>query len=205
MIWFGCLVPAKKGGHTPIADCRQVLSNIEPDIVQEFKERKIMYVRNFREKMGLSWQITFQTNDPKKVEEYCSKSNIEIDKFTNDHLRIKQVRPAVVKHPLTDEEIWFNQAHLFHPGSLDPKIVALLNKSYSNLDMPRNAFYGDGGTIELNTLQHILNAYKKNEISYPWKAGDFLILDNIITAHSRTSFEGQRQIVVAFAKLFESC
>jgi alpha-ketoglutarate-dependent taurine dioxygenase len=202
-IWFGCLVAPEEGGRTPIADCRRVFQLVDPEIREEFMRRGVTYLRNFREKVGLPWQTSFGTSDPDEVRAYCASQGIEIDLFEGDRLRTRTTRQAVSKHPATGELVWYNQAHLFHVTGLDDRTRNVLLKSYSEEDLPRNTYFGDGGEIPADVLAHVVEAYKEAEVSFPWEVGDFLILDNMLTAHSRTSFKGERLIVVSFAELIE--
>lgn len=201
LIWFGSIVPAETGGHTPLADCRAVLARLDPEVVAEFRRRRVMYLRNYRPHIGLPWQVTFQTTDREAVRRYCEKALLTIETFTENHLRISQVRDAIAVHPVTGEEVWFNQAHLFHPTGLRADVKQVLHQTYGPRDLPRNAFFGDGGDIPEDMLAHIVEVYRSVEVSYPWQAGDFLILDNMLVAHGRTPFTGERTTLVAFAKL----
>jgi alpha-ketoglutarate-dependent taurine dioxygenase len=202
-IWFGCLTAPEEGGRTPIADCRRVYELIDPEIRDEFSRRGVTYLRNYREKVGLPWQVSFQTEDPEVVRNYCAHADIQIDLFEGDRLRTRAVRQAVARHPVTGALCWYNQAHLFHVTGLDEKTRRVLLKSYSEADLPRNSYYGDGGEIEPDVLAHVVDAYREAEVSFPWQAGDFLVLDNMLTAHSRTSYKGERLIIVSFAELIE--
>lgn len=202
LIWFGSIIAATEGGHTPLADCRDVLATVDRDVVEEFRVRKVMYIRNFREHVGLPWQVVFQTTDQQRVREYCRDADISIDVFTSDHLRIRQVRSAVAVHPSTQEEVWFNQAHLFHSSGLDPDVERVLLQTYAPEDLPRHALFGDGGELDRSALTQIAQCYRDLETSFPWEVGDFLALDNMVVAHARTPFEGERLTLVAFADLY---
>ncbi len=72
-LWFYCVQPAPQGGRTPIADTRNILRRIDPEIVDRFIEKKILYVRNYGDGLGLPWQEVFQTSDRSTVEEYCRR------------------------------------------------------------------------------------------------------------------------------------
>lgn len=54
-----------------------------------------------------------------KVEETCRKTGIEYEWQADNCLRIRQTRTATCIHPETGEEVWFNQAHVFHTSTLD--------------------------------------------------------------------------------------
>ena len=56
-----------------------------------------MYVRNYGDRLGLSWQEAFQTDDKRVVEEHCRRDSIEFEWKDENRLRTKQIRPAVQK------------------------------------------------------------------------------------------------------------
>jgi alpha-ketoglutarate-dependent taurine dioxygenase len=49
-------------------------------------------------------------------------------------------------------------------------------------------------------ISQIVNAYEKNVISFKWKEGDLLYLDNTRTAHGRNPYFGKRSILVSLAE-----
>ncbi len=42
----------------------------------------------------------------------------------------------------------------------------------------------------------------QQRIVFPWRTGDVLMLDNMLTAHARDPFEGPRKVVVAMAQSY---
>jgi alpha-ketoglutarate-dependent taurine dioxygenase len=199
-IAFYCLTTAVQGGETPIADSRKVFARIEPKIKERFMQRKIMYVRNYRDEIDLPWSTVFQTQSKAEVEAYCRRAGIEFQWLDNNRLRTRQVCQAVRKHPLTGEMVWFNQAHLFHISNLAPRVRESLAAIYREEDYPRNAYYGDGTPIENAVLDHVREAYRHEAISFAWQEGDVLLLDNMLAAHGRRPFTGSRQVVVGMAQ-----
>jgi alpha-ketoglutarate-dependent taurine dioxygenase len=199
-ISFLCLQPAEAGGETPIADSREILKLLDPQIVRHFIEKKIMYVRNFRAGLGISWQESFQTSEWDAVERYCRDSGIEFEWLGPNHLRTRQVRPALARHPETGEPVWFNQAHLFHFSSLDEKVRQSMQAIYREEEFPRTAYYGDGSAIEPETIAAIHEAFHKAAVLFPWKQGDLLLLDNMLTAHGRQPYTGDRKVVVVMSE-----
>jgi hypothetical protein len=95
--------------------------------------------------------------------------------------------------------VWFNQAHLFHPSSLSKSDRLLLSQELGEASIPRNAFYGDGRTIRDDVLEHTREIYNQEKIKFCWHKGDIMILDNILTAHARESFKGERKVTVAIS------
>jgi alpha-ketoglutarate-dependent taurine dioxygenase len=201
-IWFYCVQPASEGGETPLADSRRVLQLIEPEIKRRFMEKRVMYVRNYGNGLDLPWQKAFLTTSRSEVEEYCRQAAIEFEWGEDDRLRTRQVCQAVATHPQTGEMVWFNQAHLFHISNLEPSVAESLLSIIKEEELPRNAYYGDGSPIETSVLDSIRDAYRRATINFPWKQGDILMLDNMLTAHGRTPFEGPRRVVVAMADTY---
>jgi alpha-ketoglutarate-dependent taurine dioxygenase len=201
-LWLHCVQPAEQGGETPIADSRRVFARIDPQIRQRFTERGVMYVRTYGAGLDLSWQTVFQTESKNEVEDYCRRADIEFEWKDNNCLRTRQVCQAVVTHPNSGENVWFNQAHLFHISSLPTDAQKALRALFSKEeDCPRNAFYGDGSYIEASILNEIRNAYRCEAVSFPWRKGDVLMLDNMLAAHGRAPFLGSRKVVVGMAGL----
>ncbi len=202
-IWFYCMTPAEQGGETPIADSRKVFARINPEIRERFSEKKVMYVRNYAEGLDLSWSTVFQTTEKSEVEAYCRHAGIEFEWLSLDRLRTRQVCQAVAAHPSTGEQVWFNQAHLFHVSNLEPEVRDSLSSTYKEEDLPRNAYYGDGSAIESDALDNIRQAYDHETRVFSWQAGDVLMLDNMLTAHGRKPFAGKRRVVVGMAQSSE--
>ena len=40
-------------------------------------------------------------------------------------------------------------------------------------------------------------AYRQVEVKFPWVPGDLLVLDNVLVAHGRKPFKGERTILAA--------
>lgn len=199
-IFFCCQVPAAAGGETPIADCRRVFAAMDPAIRERFVEKGWMYVRNFGDGLGLDWRTVFQTGDKAAVAEHCAKSGIEVEWKPGDRLRTRAVRPAVTRHPKTGELLWFNHATFFHVSTLAPDIREALLADRAEDELPANTYYGDGSPIEPATLDHLRALYDRETVRFPWQRGDVLLLDNMMVAHGRAPYQGERKILVGMAE-----
>lgn len=195
-IAFFCVQPAESGGVTPIADSRRIFQRLEPTLRDHLRDQQIMYIRNYGSGLDLSWQQVFQTHDKTDVEAYCQKEGIEWE-WQDDCLTTRQVCQAIATHPQTGEAVWFNQAHLFHISNLKPTIREALSLGEV---FPRNAYYGNGDEIELAVLDAIRQAYASETIEFTWQAGDVLLLDNMLVAHGRMPFKGDRKMLVGMAE-----
>lgn len=203
-IWFHCVRPAEAGGETPIADSRRVYELLDARVRERFAERGVMYVRNYGGGFGLSWQQVFSTTSREEVERRCREAGVEFEWRGGDVLRTRQVAQAVAHHPSTGDALWFNQAHVHHILSLDASLRELILSVAEDKKFPLdlNAFYGDGGEIEDSALAAIREAYRQASVSFTWREGDILLLDNMRVAHGRAPFKGPRKVVVAMAEPF---
>ncbi len=200
-ICFYCVKAAEGGGATPILDCRETYKSIDHSIIKKMSEKKLMYVRNFIEGLDVSWQQFFGTSNKESVEAYCRRANIEFEWYNENHLRTRQISPAVVKHPHTGEMVFFNQIQLHHVSCLDPDVKASMLSMFSEDNLPRNVYYGDGTPIEDSVVSNISAIYEQLAVRFQWRSGDIVLLDNMMAAHARDPFQGSRKILVAMSEI----
>lgn len=199
-IFFFSIIVASEGGETPLASSRSVYRRIDNSIKERFEKNGIMYIRNYTPGVDLSWQDVFQSQQREEVDRFCKEHGIEVQwNKSGPELTTRQICQASIKHSVTAEPVWFNQAHLFHMSALtDNDRISLIRELGEN-NLPRNTFYGDGNPIELEVLEHIRKVYNEEKIKFKWQKGDIMILDNILTAHAREPFKGERKVAVAMA------
>ncbi len=201
LIWFYCVKAALQGGESPIVDCRQMYQSMDQTIRERFEREGLMYVRNFTDGLDVSWQEFFHTSDRSKVEEYCRAASIDFEWKAGGGLRTRQLCPAVVRHPQTNELVFFNQLQLHHVSCLAPAVRESLLSMMKEEDLPRNVYYGDGSPIEDSVVDYLRELSQKLCVSFPWQEQDILMLNNMLVAHSRNPFVGERKIVVAMGDL----
>ncbi|BAZ37904.1 amino acid adenylation domain protein [Calothrix sp. NIES-4101] len=200
-IWFYCVQPAICGGETPIVDCRQAYQLLSPQLREKLASKQLMYVRNFAEGLDVSWQNFFQTTEKKEVENYCLQAGMEFEWYAENGLVTRQIRPALAIHPKTGEPVFFNQVQLHHISYLDTDVRESLLSIFGESKLPRNVYFGDGTTITETEIDEINTVYQRSQTCFPWQKGDIIMLDNLLAAHGRNPFVGQRKIVVAMAEM----
>jgi alpha-ketoglutarate-dependent taurine dioxygenase len=201
---FCCLQPAAVGGETPLADMHGVSARIGRELLDEFEQRQVRYVRHYRNCVDLSWQGVFQTQDPQQVAEYCATHGIAHEWIDATVLRTVQVCQGAAYHPATGECVFFNQAHLFHSSSLDASVHQALLEVYGPELLPRHAYYGDGAEIAIEQLETVRTAFAEEQVAFAWQAGDILLLDNMRVAHGRRPFTGSRSVLAALLDPYPS-
>jgi Probable taurine catabolism dioxygenase len=203
-ILFFCVTPSVTRGQTPIVNVNSVYNRLSREVREPFEKRGWMLVRNFGTGLSLPWQQTFHTQDRAEVEAYCRQARVEFEWRGNDVLRTRQVRHAVVSHPQTGQPLWFNHVAFWHISSLDTKVRTSLAAMFHEEELPYNTFYGDGGRIDDDDVAEIRAAYAAEQVEFDWQRGDLLVLDNMLVAHGRNTYEGERRILVAMGDPFSS-
>jgi alpha-ketoglutarate-dependent taurine dioxygenase len=202
-LMFYCEQPAAEGGSTPIIDGGVWLDSIDPDVRADFA-KGLNYIQNLHDGYGpgKSWQDTFETDVRDEVDEFLSGTNAEWRWKSDGGLRVSIRRPSTMRHPVTDDEVWFAQPDQWHIAALQqdsPVTAAALSELYSEAEMPQAVTFGDGSPIPADTIMHIRKAGLDNAIDVVWRTGDLVLIDNILVAHGRRPYAGRRRVLVAMS------
>jgi hypothetical protein len=193
-IVFCCITPADEQGQTPIADNRMVYNYLTSDTRDKFAAKGVRYVRNISKGLGLSWQEVFQTDKREEVETECLNNKMEFKWKSDDWLVLSWNNQAIYRHPRTDEMIWFNHAFFFNKYALNEEVLSSLGPDE---ELPFNTYFGDGSSISKEEIDEIRSAYEKATIEVTWNKGDVLFLDNMLMAHGRRPYKGNRKVIVS--------
>ncbi|MGH3780295.1 MAG: TauD/TfdA family dioxygenase [Pseudonocardiaceae bacterium] len=199
LMLFACLSAATAGGATAVADSPTVLDALPTELVERFEREGWLLTRNYNDEIGASYAEAFGTEDRGAVERYCRANAIVFQWQPDGGLRTRQRRAAVVRHPVTGQRCWFNQAAFLNEWTLDPEVREFLVDVYGPDALPFNTRFGDGGPIGEDVVALLNRVYEAHTAREPWQAGDLMLVDNIRTAHSREPFEGPREVLVALA------
>jgi alpha-ketoglutarate-dependent taurine dioxygenase len=195
-LYFYCLQPAAQGGETPIADSRRVLSRLSPGTRERFLRLGVLYKRNYTNGIGVPWTTAFRTTDQAVVEETCRARGIQWKWRDDSWLETTQFAPAIIRHPITSEDTWFNHAFFFNVLALEPVELREYMLEEPEGDLSSNTYFGDGSRIPVETIEEIRAAYAAESVVFSWRRGDILLIDNMLVAHSRRPYSGDRKVVV---------
>lgn len=209
-IFFYCHIAPQEKGETIIGDSRKIFQKVDPAVKERFIQKQLKYVSRYFYKNNFmkviaqnahkSWVDVFETADKHEVERLCKENDFQYKWNKNDWIEISQIRPAVIKHPITQENVWFNQAHLY---DLNPKFLGwgrylgvklFYCRKHTKL---HDISYADEEPIAKEDLYHVMDVLDENTIAFPWQKGDVLVLDNILSMHGRATFTGKRKILTA--------
>jgi amino acid adenylation domain-containing protein/non-ribosomal peptide synthase protein (TIGR01720 family) len=204
-IFFYCVQPPASGGSTPLADCRRVWQLLSPSLRERLRRTGLIYVRNYAPGLDVSWQDFFRTQERTEVEARLKAAGAEWEwRMGGEGLRVRQRSQAAARHPRTGEEVFFNQMQLHHVSSLRGEVRRSLEEVFGEEEMPRNVYYGDGERIGEAEMEEVGRAYEEAAVDFVWERGDVVMLDNMLVAHGRRAYEGERKVVVAMGEMVES-
>jgi alpha-ketoglutarate-dependent taurine dioxygenase len=217
-IAFYCDQAPLFGGSTPVYNGRGMLRSLSQKTMEMCEHEGITYHRTYHQDQsvfnwGNTWQKAFDTEDKNVVESFCRENNFEYSWSPNGDLKTKNHAQGVIHHPVTGEKLFFNYAlATCYSGQqgvspslqafssfLKPDTIRFVTQLGHN-DVPYHTTWGKSGNpIELCVQQEIHRAFLENRVSFSWRKGDLLILDNLLTAHGRDPFIGDRKILTSMA------
>ncbi|MAG33527.1 MAG: hypothetical protein CL908_21835 [Deltaproteobacteria bacterium] len=211
-IVFACTTAAESGGQTPLVDLREVLARIPESAVQELERRGLEYIQIVPLEptpiLTQTWPDMFGTRDHSEVERIAAIQNNECTWLEDGSLRLLARMPAFRRHPRTGEEVWFNQAPVWC-GSMSEELA-----EYAESGEPLEATgqmgqtdvaalksldcrYADGAALPTDVMDGIRHSLRELAVSFPWRRGDLLLIDNLRIGHGRTTYTGERLILAA--------
>lgn len=213
-IAFYCVTPAHRGGETIVADMRRFTRELPDALRRKLEALGISVVRNFAAPADdgveniedhpdqRSWKFAFYTDTREAVEATCAAKGMESIWNEDGSLTVRNTFAAFTRHPATGEILYRNVAHV-DPGAGFSATLPEERRRRIEAMLARQAlrtgyYFGDASPISSAESAELRALFDKLELSWPWRAGDIMLLDNLLTAHGRNPFEGDlRDVQVA--------
>jgi alpha-ketoglutarate-dependent taurine dioxygenase len=215
-IAFFCETPAAQGGSTTVADMRTVTRALGQDIAQAFAAQGGLQLRRnlplpdrVAQRPGVPkpWTEVFDTTEPERAQTRATERGWRWQWMDDASMTLwQEVRPATRRHPVTGDEVWFNQVHIFAPASalqwarndgrteMAERMARAMRECPEFLD---RFVHADGSEIADEQALHVYDVLEREAMPLNWQRGDLLILDNILMAHGRLRFSGPRRVLTA--------
>ena len=186
------------GGETYLANSREILSHIPPELILEMKEKGITYTQRMRDArdgfgFGRTWQDVFESESPEFVEQFCATHDIKIE-WEGRTLVAKFNRTPTISHPMLGNEIWFNQAEQWHNSNIDNSVREIIRTKLQG-HFPHHCSYSNGDEFKLQDLESIREVYQRISHLHTWEKNDVLIVNNYTLAHGRAPYKGERELL----------
>ncbi|MFI2612903.1 TauD/TfdA family dioxygenase [Kitasatospora sp. NPDC018619] len=195
---FFCETAPGSGGATPVVDGTRWLAALDPEVREAFAPG-LRYTQNLHGGRGLgkSWQDTFETADRAVAEAHLAAAGADWQWRPDGTLRVSQLRPSLLRHPVTGAEVWFNQADQWHPASLGDETAAALTRLLPQDELPQHVTFADGSAIPAEYVLQVRDRGLAAAVDVDWNRGDLLLIDNVAVGHGRRPYTGERRVLVA--------
>jgi len=198
-IFFYCDLPAEEGGATPIVLSQQVYNRfhaIDADFAEKLEDVGVKYVRVMPSEddpssaIGRSWRSTFLTDNRAEAEEKMQALGTIWEWLDGDNLRTTTaVIPAIRTDARNGQKTFFNSVVAAYTGWVDERN-----------DPTQAVRCGDDSPVDEEAVLATAAAMKEDCVSFKWKKGDVLFIDNALVMHSRQPFDGPRRILASIAR-----
>ncbi|HUR04770.1 MAG TPA: TauD/TfdA family dioxygenase [Nonomuraea sp.] len=196
LLAFHALRRAETGGQTTVADLDAVSADLA-DLAAEFEQRKVCYVRVFRDGIDIPVTTAFGTDDPAEITTIAETHGMRVETAADGTTRLTHTAQGVLVDATDGRHVWFNQAHLSHPASLPQPTRDALTALVGPDGMPRQAFFADGEPIPDRVIHNIGSTFARHTVPIDWLPGDVVLIDNLRHAHGRLPYTGARTVHVA--------
>lgn len=207
---FYCKLAPDSGGETVICDMRGLLEEIPEPTRHKFENYGARYVRNLRcagvddwradaELRHATWQYWFDSDSREEVSAQLDERGTHYRWNDDRSLTFWNSEPAVTRHPVTGERLYFNQlnSQIQNQWTIGKERAELFDRLYGNhTDRPYAVAFDNGQPVTQEDYLAVRDLFEARKIAFPWRAGDVMLLDNKLTAHGRHAYTGERDVQV---------
>lgn len=198
---FYCLEPAPQGGEWTLSDGRKVLAMLPAEMRERFTAEGLVYRRRFLPGLDAPWQRFFQVESLAALKAKIEPTGHEIAVASENDITVSYRTQAVLSLPERGVSSWFNQILLHHPDALPKEVDAMLSRHFERGVYPRTVFFGDGSPIPTEWVRTISAVLSECSLRIATQRDDVLLVNNLLLAHGRLPYTGNRQVRVALGDM----
>ncbi len=191
---FYCEQPAAYGGATTISDGRSFGRSMDASarrVMDELDEKGVLFVRNYNHHNSKSWKETWHTSDRSELERKLRDATAEWEWVTDDWLRTRQRKPALIRDPSSGARVVFASINIWQR-----KFSSRISEAYSlpmwdeEGSQPYQSFFGDGTPIPDEFIELMHRTHDAQLVNIAWQPRDFMLINNFIGAHGKERWRG---------------
>ena len=195
---FYCARPADEGGATVVVDSRKVAEYVgraHPRVAAKLDEgvryRRVMPAEDDASSpIGRSWRSCFGVATRDEAERAMRAAGMSWEWRDNNTLWTQTVRLPAFRHAPNRGELTFcNSILAAYKGWTDTRN-----------DGPKSVRFADGTPLPQDFVEDVYAYAWSKRYETPWKQGDVLVVDNAVSMHARTRYDGERRILVSLLK-----
>ncbi|MDG2002950.1 MAG: TauD/TfdA family dioxygenase [Novosphingobium sp.] len=207
-IAFFCEQASCIGGETIIGSLAELTRRIPPALRERIERHKVRVVRNYapcgssrdlkaiEDTNQIGWDEAFETEDPTEAERLCGQLGLEFEWNEDGSLTLFDLVEPFTIHPKTQERVYRSSLHT-DITSERQGMAATRERLIAQQKHPSGSFLDTGEKLTREEAECIHRIQDEIEISWQWRDGDLMILDNLQVAHGRNPYSGPRLVHVA--------
>lgn len=187
-VFFYCEEPSRERGETPLLDSVEVAEYVRdewPGVYEKLRRDGVRYRRvlplytDESSPIGRSWPTTFGTDDRRTAESKIRVDGGHCEWLSDGSLDLTSAPMQAVRvDPRTENEVFLNSI-----------VAASTGWDDARNDPARAVSFSDGTPLSDEFLDALATFCNQNAVSFRWRSGDLLVVDNRVTMHSRNTFE----------------
>lgn len=190
---FFSVEAAEEGGQTPLAPTDRVVQILPAELVSRLRDEGVTYIRRFDPLFGGDWRAAYGVGSFDEAVTVAAARG-EVLERAGDGVTARITLPALLGEGA--DERWFNQLVAFNAHTLPAETYRDLVEVCGVDGFPKDTRFGGGDPIDRDTVEAIRRAVDEVTVTFRWRAGDLLVVDNREYAHGRRPYSGPRQLRV---------
>lgn len=196
-LFFFCQTPAEEGGGTPLCRSDVLFERLAarcPMFAQDCEQKGLRYSNVMppdndpKSGMGRSWKSTLRADSHEDAEERLRGMGYDWEWLADGCLRATTPVLPAVRNVGNGRKAFFNQLIAAFQGWKDERN-----------DPSKAIRFGDGSPLDRDAVNVATELAYELAFDMPWRRGDAVLVDNLLTMHGRRTFRGTRKVLASLA------